>query len=198
MRQTTRILKETAVEWQKDNAMRLAAALSYYTVFSLVPLVLAAIAIAGLVFGQDAASGRIFHEIKNTVGPAVADSVQEMVQSARQPALSLSGAILGFLLGLFGASGVFGELMGSLNQIWGVKPAEGNGIWLWIKGRFLSIGMVMGVCFLLLVSLLVNALLGVAGQYGFGWLPPAAAWAGQGVSFVLSFGFVTVLFAAMF
>ena len=192
------LLKETAVEWQEDNAMRLAAALSYYTVFSLAPLMLAAISVAGLVFGEEAATGKIFAQLNSTLGPAVAESVQQMVQSARQPSLGYAGAILGFLMGLFGASGVFGELMDSLNSIWGVEKAQGNGIWLWIKGRFLSIGMVMGICFLLLVSLILNAFLGAVGAYGFGWVPAGAAVIGQIGSFVFSFGFVTVLFAAMF
>ena len=192
------VLKETAEEWQKDNAMRLAAALSYYTVFSLAPLMLAAIAVAGLVFGQEAATGRIFGQLKDTLGPAVADSVQQMVLSARQPAHGFMGAALGFVMGLFGASGVFGELMGSLNQIWGVEKTQGSGIWLWIKDRFLSVGMVMGVCFLLLVSLILNAFLGAAGEYGFSWLPKGVAVVGQLINFLLSFGFVTVIFAAMF
>lgn len=192
------LLKETSQEWINDNAMRLAAALSYYTVFSLAPLMLAAISIAGLVFGEEAATGRIFKELNTMVGPAVAASVQQMVESARKPEMGYTGAILGFLMGLFGASGVFGELMGSLNQIWGVKPPEGNGIWLWIKGRFLSIGMVMGVCFLLLVSLLVSAMLTVVAEVGLGGMTSVAAVVGQVLSFLLSYGVVTVLFAAMF
>ncbi len=191
------LLKETAKEWQADNAMRLAAALSYYTVFSLAPLMLAAIAVAGLVFGEEAASGRIFTELRTTVGPAVASSVQEMVQSASKPSSGYAGALLGFVLGLFGASGVFGELMGSLNQIWGVKEPEGTGLMGWIKNRFLSIGMVMGVCFLLLVSLLVSTLLNVVSQFGLSRLSGAVL-GGQIIGFILSFGMVTVLFAAMF
>ncbi len=198
VRQLPQILKDTAKAWMDDNAMRLAAALSYYTVFSLVPLILASIAVAGLVFGKEAATGQIFGEMQSMLGPAAAASVEQLVLSASKPESGYTGAILGFLLGLFGASGVFGELMGSLNQIWGVKSAEGNGIWLWIKGRFLSIGMVMGVVFLLLVSLLLGALLGAASRYGFSWLPEGAAIAGQVLGFILSFGLVTVLFAAMF
>ncbi len=191
------LLKETLKEWQSDNAMRLSAALSYYTVFSLAPLMLAAIAIAGMVFGQEAASGRIFEDLRTSVGPTVAASVQEMVQSAHKPSTGYFSAIIGFLLGLFGASGVFGELMGSLNQIWGVKEGEGAGIMGWIKSRFLSIGMVMGVCFLLLVSLVISTVFTTVAQYGLSRLPGAAV-LGQILSFVISFALVTVLFAAMF
>lgn len=191
------LLKETANEWSNDNAMRLAAALAYYTVFSLAPLMLAAISISGLVFGDEAASGKIYTELNHAAGPTIAAAVQEMVQAADKPVAGIGGALLGFALGLFGASGVFGELMGSLNQIWGVKAREGNGIWIWIRGRFLSIGMVMGVCFLLLVSLLANAMLGAAMGYGLSHLPGVAL-LGQLLTFVLSFAFVTALFAAMF
>lgn len=191
------VLKESVAEWQKDNAMRLAAALAYYTVFSLAPLVLAAIGVAGLVFGQEAASGKIYSELNSVTGERVAAAVQEMVKAADKPSAGYGAAILGFLMGLFGASGVFGELMGSLNQIWGVTTQTGGGVWLWIKGRFLSIGMVMGVCFLLLVSLLASTFIAVISQYGLSHLP-GAAFLGQALTFVLSLGFVTILFAAMF
>lgn len=191
------VLKETASEWMEDNAMRLAAALAYYTVFSLAPLMLAAIGIAGLVFGHEAATGKIFAELNSVAGPRVASAVQEMVAAADKPAAGYGAALLGFAMGLFGASGVFGELMGSLNQIWGVTTQSGGGIWLWIKGRFLSIGMVMGVCFLLLVSLLANTMLATVIDYGFSHFA-AAALIGQVVTFVLSLGLVMVLFACMF
>lgn len=190
-------MKETFQEWQNDNAMRLAAALAYYTVFSFAPLMLASISVAGLVFGDQAATGKIYTELHSVAGPQVAASVQEMVQAADKPATGFMGAALGFLMGLFGASGVFGELMGSLNQIWGVKPPEEGGIWLWIKGRFLSIGMVMGVCFLLLVSMIANAFLTTVTSYGLSWMPGVNV-IGQVLSFVVSFVFVTALFAAMF
>ncbi|MES2466395.1 MAG: YihY/virulence factor BrkB family protein [Verrucomicrobiota bacterium] len=191
------LLKETGREWQDDNAMRLAAALAYYTVFSLAPLMLAAIGIAGLIFGHDAATGRIYAELEGAVGPTVAKSVQEMVQAADKPTTGWLSTIAGFGLGLFGASGVFGELMGSLNQIWGVTGKAEGGIWVWIRGRFLSIGMVMGVCFLLLVSLLASAALASVTSYGLKHIQGMAVVA-QILNLLLSLGVVTVLFAAMF
>ena len=191
------LLKESVDEWLTDNAMRLAAALAYYTVFSLAPLMLAAIAAAGLIFGEEAASGKIFEELHTVVGPRVAASVQEMVEAADKPAAGITGAVLGTLMGLFGASGVFGELMGSLNLIWGVREEAGGGVWKWVRGRFLSIGMVMGVCFLLLVSLLANTFLGLVMEHSFRRMPGAEV-IGQTLSFLFSFGFVTALFAAMF
>jgi membrane protein len=184
-------------KWKSDNAMRMAASLAYYTAFSLAPLILAAVAVAGLVFGQDAASGRIYDELKSSLGPSVADAVQELVKAASRPVSGVWGAILSFALILFGASGVFGELKDSLNIIWKAVPRAGNGIWTWIRGRFLSVGMVLGVSFLLLVSLVINAGLGVAAQYGTK-LVPGMPLIMQTAGMVISFCFVAALFALMF
>ena len=191
------LLKETAAEWSADNAMRLAAALAYYTVFSLAPLLLAAISIAGLIYGGEAASGKIYAELDNAVGPSVAAAVQEMVLAASKPSTGIIGTVLAFALALFGASGVFGELMASLNQIWGAKVKTGGGILNWIQGRFLSIGMVMGVCFLLMVSMITSSVLTNIGSFGMSAFPGAPMLL-LILSQVLSFAVITVLFAAMF
>lgn len=197
LRSLPSLLKETAAEWSADNAMRLAAALAYYTVFSLAPLLLAAISISGLLFGGEAASGKIYHELSGAVGPSVASAVQEMVASAQKPSTGVLGTILAFALALFGASGVFGELMSSLNQIWGTQAAQRTGILGWIRGRFLSIGMVMGSCFLLLVSMIFSSLLTGLGSFGMQHLPMIPMLL-QVVNQVLSLGLITVLFSAMF
>lgn len=183
--------------WQSDNAMRMAAALAYYTVFSLAPLILAAISVAGLFFGPEAATGQIYAQLKGALGASVAASIEELVKAASKPAEGIWGAIVAFLLVLLGASGVFGELKDSLNVIWRVPKKESSGIMDWIRGRFLSITMVLGVCFLLLVSLVVNAGLGVAAEFGTSLVPgiPAVM---QVVTTVVSFGMITVLFALLF
>lgn len=191
------LLKESFKEWSDDNAMRLAAALAYYTVFSLAPLLLAAISIGGLVFGPEAAAGRIYQDLKGGLGPSVATSVQDLVMAASKPAAGITGAIIAFVFVVFGASGVFGELKDSLNIIWNVKPQEGGGIWTWIRGRFLSITMVMGVCFLMLVSLVINSGMGAVGELSTKFLP-AIPYLLQAMGMLVSFAFVTVLFAMMF
>lgn len=191
------LLKETAIEWNADNAMRLAAALAYYTAFSLAPLLLAAISIAGLIFGGEAASGKIYAELRTAVGPSIASAVQEMVSAASKPSTGIFGTILAFALALFGASGVFGELMSSLNQIWGSEAEKGGGIMGWIKGRFLSIGMVMGVCFLLLVSMVTSSVLTTIGSFGIPGMAGGAVLL-LVLNQLLSLGVTTVLFAAMF
>ncbi len=191
------LLKETAREWSNDNAMRLAAALAYYTVFSLAPLLLAAIAISSMIFGQEAASGRIFLELKTAIGPSAATAVEDLAKAAAKPSTGIPGTILSLGLALFGASGVFGELKESLNQIWGIKPPSGGGVLAWIRGRFLSIGMVMGVCFLLLVSMGLSAFLTTLTERA---VPGGAT--GSVVMLIatqlFSLAAVTLLFAAMF
>ena len=127
----------------------------------------------------------------------MASAVQELVLAASKPASGIWGTILSFILVLFGASGVFGELKDSLNIIWKAAPKEGNGIWMWIRGRFLSIGMVLGICFLLLVSLVLNAGLGVVGKYGMD-LVPGAPIIMEIIGMCLTLFFVTTLFACMF
>jgi membrane protein len=192
-----RLLKLSFAKWKDDNAMRLAASLAYYTAFSLAPLLLAAIALGGLVFGDEAASGRIYRQLEGALGHSVAAAIEELVQAARKPVQGILGAVVAFALVLFGASGVFGELKDALNIVWKQQRKEGSGIWTWIRGRFLSIGMVLGVCFLLLVSLVINTALGVVSDYGkelIGVAPQLV----QVVGILFSFGFIVLLFALLF
>ncbi len=157
LRGVLRLLKETATEWQEDKVPVLAAALSYYTVFSLAPLLLIAIAIAGAVFGEEAARGEVVKQIQGLVGQEGAEAIQSMIQNAQKP--ESGGAIatvIGIVTLLFGASGVFGQLQDALNTIWEVKPKPDGGWKSFLQSRFLSFGMVLVVGFLLLVSLMLS------------------------------------------
>src|SRR5438105_3072177 len=146
---------------------RLGAALAYYTVFSLAPLLVIAIGLAGLVFGKEAAQGQIGAQIQNLVGEQGGKAVQAMVESASKPGTGILGSVLGIAMLLFGAAGLFGELQDALNTIWGVQPKPGRGVLGIIRDRFLSLSMVLGVAFLLLVSLVVSAALAaLAGLFG--------------------------------
>ncbi|MCB1100112.1 MAG: YihY/virulence factor BrkB family protein [Verrucomicrobiae bacterium] len=191
------LLKETAIEWKQDNAMRLAAALAYYTAFSLAPLWIAILAMTGAFIGRDAAEGQLFEQLQSAVGPSAAQALEELSASASKPATSISAGILATGLALFGASGVFGELKQSLNQIWGLAEKTGNGIWLWIRGRFLSIGMVIGVAFLLLVSMMVNTILTLVAEEDLASIPGHAV-AMQALSQSLTLTIITVIFSALF
>ena len=192
------ILKETASDWMEDQAPTLGAALAYYTVFSLAPLLIIAIAIAGLVFGQEAAQGQIFDQLRGLLGEASGKAMQDMVQNANaKPATGLVAALIGVVTLLFGASGVFGQLQTSLNAIWGVQPKPGRGILGIIRDRILSFGFILVVGFLLLVSLLLTAAIALVGQW-FGGMVSGMETLAQILNFVLSLVLITLLFAMIF
>jgi len=193
------LLKETFSEWSKDNAPRLAAALAYYTVFSLPPLLLIVIAIAGLAFGAQAVQGQIVNQIQGLVGQTGAEAIQTMIAGAaiQGPGTGIIATILGLGALLFGATGVFGQLQGSLNTVWEVTPRPNRGIWGFIQDRFLSFSMVLGVGFLLLVSLVISAALSAIGE-GLKNLFPQFMALVQVFNFLFSFGLITLLFAMMY
>jgi membrane protein len=191
------LLKTAYSEWSKDKAPRMGAALAYYTIFSLAPLLIIAVAIAGLAFGMQAAQGEIAGQIQGLVGRDGAKAIQAMIQSAHKPAHGLIGSMIGVFALFLGASGVFCEMQDALNSIWRVNPAGEPAIRSLIKARFLSFGMVLGIGFLLLVSLLISALLAAATKYLGGMLPiPAVLF--ESLDFLLSLFFITVLFAMIF
>jgi membrane protein len=193
-----KLIKETVAEWNEDNVPLLAAALAYYTVFSIAPLLLIAIAIAGFFFGEEAARGEIIGQIQGFVGREGAGAIQAMIQNANRPGSGGTIAtITGVVILLFGASGVFGQLQVALNAIWEVKPKPESGIKSFFQSRFLSFGMVLVIGFLLLVSLVLSAVLAAMSSY-FGSLVPGFVVVGQIVNFVASFGVVTVLIAAIY
>jgi len=125
------ILRQTQQAWSKDNATRLAAALAFYTVLSVAPLLVLAISVVALVFGEDAARGRVAGELASVVGPQAGEGIQTMIQHANSPSGLSIGSIVSIVVLLFGASGVFGELQSSLNAIWQVTPKPGAASWAW-------------------------------------------------------------------
>lgn len=192
------LLKETFEEWQEDKASRLAAALAYYTIFSLAPLVIIAIAIAGAVFGEEAARGEIERQIQGLVGSAGAEVIQTAIQNANKPdANGGLASLISVIVLLFGASGVFSELQDSLNTIWEVQPKPGRGIKGFVSKRILSFSMVLGIGFLLMVSLIVSAVLSGLSAY-MSHLVPGIDWFWGIVNFVISFGVISLLFALIY
>lgn len=193
-----RLIKGTIAEWQEDNVPVLAAALAYYTVFSLAPLLLIAIAIAGSVFGEEAARGELVRQIQGLVGKEGAEAVQSMIENANKPGSGGAIAtIIGVVLLMFGASGVFGQLQSALNTIWEVKPKPGQGIRSFLMSRFLSFAMVLVIGFLLLVSLILSAFLATVSRF-FNDLMPGFPVLGQVINFIISFGVITLLFASIY
>ena len=192
------LLKQTASEWMEDDAPSLGAALAYYTVFSLAPLMTIAIAIAGFFFGKEAAQGQIFDELRGLLGEEGGKAVQEMVQSANaQPTAGVVATVISVIMLLFGASGVFGQLQASLNAIWGVKAKPGRGVLGLIKDRLLSFGFTLVVGFLLLVSLLLTAGMALMADWIGGLMPGSEALA-YILNIVLSLSMITLLFATIF
>lgn len=191
------LLKEAANAWMEDNALRLSAALAYYSIFSIAPLLVVAIAIAGWIFGQDAARGLLDDQLRGLLGKQAAEGVGAMVASASKPSSSLLAGIVGTLTLLIGASGVFGELKDALNTIWGVKAKPGQGIMALVRQRLLSFGMVLVIGFLLLVSLLLTTAISGVTKF-IGSAMPVLQFVVPISGFVVSFVVITLLFAAVF
>ena len=166
------LLAKTWTEWNEDEAPRLGAALAYYTVLSLAPLLILMIAIAGLLFGEEAARGQLLTQIEDMVGREGGAAIQTMVQNASKPGSGILASIIGFAVLLFGASTVANELKLSLNQIWDVDPnANGSGVKQMVKQRSKALMVVLGCGFLLLVSLAVSSTLAAAGTFMAHYLP---------------------------
>lgn len=158
-----RIVTDASYAWVDDRAPRLGAALAYYAIFSIAPLLIIAIAIAGFVFGPEAAQGKITAQVVHLVGPQGGEAIQAMLESANKRDARTLASILGVVMLVVGAAGLFGQLQDALNTVWGVRPKSGRGIWEFIRVRFLSLSMVLGVAFLLLVSLIVSSVLSAIG-----------------------------------
>ena len=192
-----KLLRATFSKWNNDHAQGLGAALAFYTVFSLAPLLLIVIAIAGLVFGQDAAEGQIIGQIQGFVGEDSAKAIQGMLEHARTPATGLIATGVALVTLLFGASGVFAQLQEALNIIWGVEAKPGLGIIHTLKARFISFVTVLGTGFLLLVSLVLSAGLSAMGDRLEALLPAPEAIL-QAINFLVSFMVITLLFAMIY
>jgi membrane protein len=181
----------------EDNALRLSAALAYYSIFSLAPLLIIIISVAGLIFGEAAARGRIADQMRELAGQKAAEAIQALVAGTSRKSTSLSATILGLAVLLFGASGAFGELKSALNTIWGVQIKPGRAMFTMMRERFISFTMVLVVGFLLVVSLLVSAALAAFDDSLQKLMAlPSIVW--QGADIVVSVVVMTLLFAMIF
>jgi membrane protein len=189
------LFRQAGSEWVEDKAPRLGAALAYYTVFALAPLLIVVIGIVGLIYGEQAAEGQVLTQFDNLVGEQGGDAIRTMVASAGRPGAGVVGTVLGIAMLLVGATGLFGQLQDALNTIWEVEPKPGLGIWALIRARFLSFGMILGIAFLLLVSLVVSAVLAamasLMGEVGTSVL-------GHAIDLVVSLLVLSLLFAMIY
>lgn len=183
--------------WIDDHASTMGAALAYYTLFSIAPLLLIVISVAGLWFGPDAARGEVFGQLSGLVGAGGAAAIEDLLDSVNRPAGGVSATLVGLVLMLIGATTVFAELQGSLDRIWRAPVRVGSGIWQLLRARLLSFGLILGLGFLMVVSLVFSA--GLSAIHGW-WAPRLAGWetvlavANQITSFVL----VTLMFAMIY
>jgi len=192
------LIKEAALAWNNDSAASMGAAIAYYTIFSIAPLLIIAIAIAGFFFGVEAAQGHIFAQARGLVGEEGALALQGLVESASKPAEGFLATVIGLVIMVFGATGVFAELQGAMDRIWQVPAAKQQwSLWSMIRRRLLTFGMVLGVAFLLLVSLVVSALISALETL---WNPYVGVTGIilQILNFAVSFLIVAGLFALIF
>lgn len=190
------LAKTTWQEWTEDNGASLSAALAYYTVFSLAPILVIAVAVAGLIFGREAAQGQLVNELRGFVGEDGAGLIQDMLANAAQPASGGLAAALGLLTLLFGATGAFSELQNSMNHIWDQPRPPKGGFMAWVTTRLVSFLLVAGTGLILLASLIVGAVLTAASQALEGAGISPAIW--QVANYVATFALLTLAFAIIF
>jgi membrane protein len=194
------LLKQTFTEWNEDHAPRLAAALAYYTAFSIAPLLVVVIGIVGIIVSQDTVQNQILTEVQRSMGSDAAKMVGELITNASKPAEGLIATILGIVTLLLGAGGAFGQLQDALNTIWDVDPSstgkQNSGVVMQIQNKFLSLGMVLVVGFLLLVSLVLSTVLAAIGTYVTSLLP-GVEFLLSVVNLVVSFVVITAMFALL-
>lgn len=196
-RDTWVIFKAAGTNWMADRADQLGAALAFYSILSIAPLLIVAIAIAATVFGEDAARGELVSQIQEMVGTEGAQAVQSILQHAHRPGAGVLAMTLGVTTLLLGAGGVFAQLQSSLNRIWGVAPKPGRGIRGVVRDRLLSLAMVLGAGFLLLVSLAMSTVIAGMTQYLSAQLPGASVLWQRGND-VVSFLLITLILALVY
>jgi membrane protein len=191
------LLRETFQEWQQDKASRLAAALAYYTVFSIAPLLILAIAIAGTFFGRAAAQEQIITQLENEIGAEGTKAVVAALNNASQPELSSIASLISIGILLLGASGIFAQLKDALNTVWNVETPTEQGFWTFIGRQLSSFLMVLAIGLLLILSLILSTVISTLSKYRTDFLPGSAiVW--ENIDLIVSFSSIAFLFALMF
>jgi membrane protein len=193
-----RLVKEALSAWVEDYAPSMGAAISYYTLFSITPLLVIVIAIAGFFFGADAVRGEVFTQLSGLVGDEGARAIEQLLQGAATQKEGLVAAVVSFFVLLIGATTVLGELQNALDRIWRAPDAsKPRGIWGFARSRLLSIALILGIAFILMVSLVASAVLSALGKWWGSWFRGWELLA-HGLDLLLSFALMTVLFALIY
>lgn len=192
------ILGVASQNWLGSQAFIYAAALAFFTVFSIAPILVVVVALVGLVMGESAVQGQLFAQLEATLGPDAAGVVQTAVINSQIDQSGIWPALIGIIATIIGATTVFAQMQQSLNQIWGVAPRpKRNNLWLFIKSRLLSLTIILAIGFIMLVSLLLSVALRAVMAFAEEWLP-VPGWTMVGIELILSLLVITLLFAAMF
>lgn len=191
------MFERTFTAWNEHEAQRLGAALAFYAILSIAPLVILVIAMVGLIFGHSTAQAHLLGQVDSMIGQQGSAAVKGMIEQGQKPAASAIASIIGIITLLFGASGVFAELRNDLNKMWDVTPQNEGGLWATIKQRLFSFGMVLSVGFLLLISLLINTILEALGKF-FGGLLPMPQFVLEAVNFAISLAATAAMFALIY
>ena len=198
LRDLLELARDAVSAWSRDYAPSMGAALSYYTIFSIAPLLLIVISIAGMVYGEEAARGAVFYQVRELMGDGAAVALQGLLASARKPAEGIIAALIGLALLIVGASSVFGELQSALDRIWRVpEQKKSGGLWTLLRTRLGSFAMIIGIGLLLIASLLASTLLAVLEKW-WGALFGARALLASALNIGLSYLMVTVMFAMIY
>jgi membrane protein len=191
-------LSKAAFEkWLDDYAPSMGAALAYYTVFSIAPLLVIVIAVAAMIFSQDVAQGAIMDQARGMIGDSGAKAIESMLLSAQRPKQGMVASALGIVALIIGATSVFSELETNLNRIWNVESIKTSGSWHFVRTRLLSFGLVLAIGFLLIVSLVVSAALATVGKYWSGWFGDMEVLL-HSINFLVSVAVITILFALIY
>jgi membrane protein len=192
------LAKQAVNAWLDDYAPSMGAAIAFYTVFSLAPLVIIVIAVAGFFWGQQAVQGELFGQLQGLVGADGAKAVEGIVQSSSKPAQGITASAISIVVLVVGATTVFSELQNALDRIWKVPAAQKkSGIWNVLRARLLSFGLVLGLAFLLMVSLIINAMLAALGTWSAGMVPGWEVLL-QAINTAVTFGILILLFGMIY
>lgn len=192
------LLSGTMIAFIEDNALKLSAALSYYTIFSLPPLLIVIISISGVFFGADAVKGELYGQINGLVGNTAAFQIQEMIKNITLSTSSTFATVIGIIILLVGASGVFAEIQDSLNFIWGIQAKPKRGLFKFIKNRLVSFSMIGTVGFLLMVGLIVNSLMDVLNHRLSSFFPKDSIYFFYILNLIVVFLIIALLFTVIF
>ncbi len=191
-------MKKAAIDFNNDNAFKLAASLSYSMIFSIAPFVIVAISLAGIIWGQQAAEGRMYEQIKDLVGGNAAQQIQDIIRNIQSSHHTVAGAVIGGAILLIGATGVFTEIQGSINYMWCIQAKPKKGWLKFLMNRLLSFSLIIAFGFISMVSLVVSSLMDVLGDYLKRYFTHLTVYFFYGINLVLTFAVIILLFTIIF